>query len=86
MNKYAAQAQRYWEAHRPAEYAQMADRDQFFTRLGEQISYQVAELARELEGNPRAGESYVAKVGRLSNAKQAAEEQVLRETLPAAEA
>lgn len=85
MNKYATQAQRHWEAHRPTEYADMADRDRFFTMLGEQISYQVAELARQLEGYAPDGESYLAKVGRLATAKSTAEAQVLRETLPAAE-
>lgn len=85
MNKYATQAQRHWETHRPTEYADMPDRDRFFDRLGEQISYQVAELAREMEGHAPAGETYLAKVGRLAAAKSTAEAQVLRETLPDAE-
>lgn len=85
MNKYATQAQQHWQAHRPSEYAQMPDRERFFDMLGEQISYQIAELAREMEGHAPAGESYLAKVGRLANAKSTAEAQVLRETLPAAE-
>jgi hypothetical protein len=85
MNKYATQAQRHWETHRPTEYADMADRDRFFARLGEQISYQVAELSRQMEGHAPVGETYMAKVGRLATAKSTAEAQVLRETLPAAE-
>jgi hypothetical protein len=85
MNKYATQAQQHWQAHRPSEYAQMPDRERFFAMLGEQISYQVAELAREMEGQPPPGESYLAKVGRLATARSTAEAQVLRETLPAAE-
>jgi hypothetical protein len=85
MNKYATQAEQHWQAHRPNEYAQMPDRDRFFDMLGEQISYQVAELAREMEGQAPPGESYLAKVGRLATAKSTAEAQVLRETLPAGE-
>lgn len=85
MNKYAMLAQQHWETYRPLEFAQMNDRETFFTNLGEQISYQIAELARQLEGGVQPGEAYLAKVGRLGAARRSAEEQVLRETLPAAE-
>jgi hypothetical protein len=85
MNKYALLAQRHWETYRPIELAQMRDRDRFFAELGEQISYQVAERSRQLEGGVQPGEAYVAKVNRLRAARLTAEEQVLSETLPAAE-
>ncbi len=85
MNKYATLAQRHWETHRPIELAQMEDRDRFFAELGEQISYQIAERCTQLEGGVQPGETYVTKVNRLRAARQTAELQVLRETLPAAE-
>ena len=86
MNKYALLAQRHWETYRPVELAQMDDRERFFSELGEQISYQIAERSRQLEGGVQPGEAYGAKADRLRAARSTAEEQVLRETLPAAEA
>lgn len=84
-NRYALLAHRHWETHRPIELAAMRDQDRFFAELGEQISYQVAERCRQLEGGVQPGEAYGAKVNRLRAARLTAEEQVLRETLPAAE-
>ena len=85
MNKFALLAQRHWERYRPAELAQMPDQERFFSELGEQISYQIAERSRQLEGGVQPGEAYVAKVNRLRAARLTAEQQVLRETLPAEE-
>jgi hypothetical protein len=85
MNRYALLAQRHWEMYRPIEFERMRDRETFFAKLGEQISYQIAELARQMEGSVRPGEAYLAKVERLGTAKLSAEAQVLRETLPSAE-
>jgi hypothetical protein len=85
MNRYALLAQRHWEKYRPIEFEQMRDRDTFFAKLGEQISYQIAELTRQMEGSARPGEAYLAKVDRLGAAKLSAEAQVLRETLPSPE-
>ena len=85
MNKYGLLAQRHWERHRPNDLAGMRDQDRFFAELGEQISYQVAERAKQLEGGVQPGEPYAAKAARLRATRQSAEEQVLQETLPAAE-
>jgi hypothetical protein len=63
----------------------MLDRDRFFAELGEQISYQIAERTRQLEGGVQPSEAYGAKVDRLRAARRTAEDQVLRETLPEAE-
>ena len=85
MNKYASLALAHWETYRPKELAGMSDRDTFFAQLGEQISYQIAELSRQIAGGARTGEPYLIKADRLGDARRAAEEQILRETLPAAE-
>ena len=85
MNKYALLAQRHWETYRPIEFASMGDPETFFAELGEQISYQIAELSRQLEGSGQPGEAYLTKVDRLRAVRLSAEEQVLRETLPAGE-
>jgi hypothetical protein len=85
MNKYASLALAHWETYRPNELAAMSDREKFFAEIGEQISYQISELSRQLAGSGPAGEAYLTKVARLGKAKLAAEAQVLQETLPAAE-
>jgi hypothetical protein len=81
MNRYASLAYEHWRTHRADEFAGMGDRETFFAQLGEQISYQVAELTRQLERDGPPGEAYLAKAARFREARQRAEEQVLRDTL-----
>ena len=83
MNRYAALAHEHWQKHRADELAAMGDQETFFARLGEQISYQIAELTRQLERDGPPGEAYSAKAARFREARQRAEEQVLRDTLTA---
>ncbi len=85
MNHYGEIARKHWEKYRPIEYAAMTDRDEFFARLGDQISDQITALASRLEGEAQPGETFLGKVGRLNMAKLRAQEQVLREMLPPAE-
>jgi hypothetical protein len=83
VNRYASLAFEHWQAHRAGELARMRDQENFFARLGEQISYQIAELARDrCRGGP-TDELYLAKANRFREARQQAEDQVLRQALDA---
>ena len=86
MNRYASLAYEHWRTHRADEFARMTDPGTFFAQLGEQISYQIAELTRQLERDGPPGEAYLAKAERFREARQRAEEQVLRDTLTASAA
>ncbi len=81
MNRYASLARKYWETHRADELAAMPDSEVFFARMGEQISYQIAELTRELQRGGPSGESYLAKATRFRQAREQAEAHILRQTL-----
>ena len=86
MNRYASLAYEYWKVHRPDEFARMTDRDRFFAQLGEQISFQVSELTRQLQRGGPPDEAYHAKAARFRQTRQQAEEQILRDTLMASAA
>jgi hypothetical protein len=85
MNHYGDLARTHWATYRPRQYGLISDPETFFTVLGEQISDEIAELTAVLEGQAPAGETFLAKIGRLNMARLSAQEQVLRETLPPAE-
>jgi hypothetical protein len=86
MNRYASLAYEHWRTHRADEFAGMTNPGTFFAQLGEQISYQVAELTRQLQQDGPPGEDYSARAARFRQARQQAEEQVLRDTLTASAA
>ncbi|AEB48017.1 TnpV protein [Micromonospora maris] len=85
MNRYGAQAQRHWQTFLPNRYAALiaegTDLNSYFSTLGEQAAQLIEELARELAGPDPAGEGYLDKLGRLNEARMAAEEQVLPELI-----
>jgi hypothetical protein len=85
MNQYGAQARRYWREYLPERYAQIEDPEAVFSDLGEEMAEQVVELADSIAGPDRPGEGYLGKVGRLNMARLSAEEQVMREMLPASD-
>jgi hypothetical protein len=85
VNQYGAQARRYWQEYLPERYAQIEDPEAFFTDLGEEMADQVVELTDSIAGPDRSGEGYLGKVGRLNMARLSAEEQVMREMLPASD-
>ena len=85
MNQYGSQALRYWKEYLPERYAQIEDPTEFFTNLGAEMAQQVDELSWAIAGQDPPGESYLEKVGRLNHARLAAEEEVMREMLPASE-
>lgn len=77
MNRYGLMAQRHWERWLPARYATIKNPDSFFSDLGNQASDQIDQLALHLAGDDRPGEGYLAKAGRLGQARHQAEEIVL---------
>ncbi|MFI7080941.1 TnpV protein [Micromonospora sp. NPDC049903] len=85
MNRYGAQAQRHWQTFLPNRYAALiadgTDLNSYFSTLGEQAAQQIDDLARNLAGPDPTGEGYLDKLGRLNQARMAAEEQVLPELI-----
>ncbi|WP_420118645.1 hypothetical protein [Micromonospora sp.] len=85
MNRYGAQAQRHWQTHLPNRYAALiadgTDLNSFFSTLGDQALHQIEDLTRKLAGPDPTGEGYLDKLGRLNEARMAAEEQVLPELI-----
>jgi hypothetical protein len=81
MNHYAAQARKHWQEHLPRRYATLPDPNSFFSTLGEQAAQQIEERTRQLAGPDQPGEGYLAKVGRLNEAKMRAEEEILPELI-----
>ncbi|WP_067067452.1 hypothetical protein [Carbonactinospora thermoautotrophica] len=81
MNRYGVMAKQHWERWLPQRYQQIppAERESFFTRLGEEVEVEIAELWPELAGEDPPGESYQDKQGRLNMARKQAEERVLAE-------
>lgn len=86
MSKFSAIAERHWKAYRPTEHQAMQDPETFFQTLGWQIEERVQALAMAIAGPDRPGEDFRAKFARLTAARFDAEADVLRETLPEAEA
>jgi hypothetical protein len=85
MNRYGTMAMEHWQTHRPRQYAAIPDPTGFFTTLGEQMAAQVTTVSLALAGDDPGDETFLAKVGRLNMARLRAEEQVMRQMLPAAE-
>jgi hypothetical protein len=79
MNRYGLMAQRHWERWLPARYAAIEDPDSFFSDLGNQAEARIGSLAAELAGNDQPGEGFLAKAGRLGEARHRAEQIVLPE-------
>ncbi|MEU7802641.1 hypothetical protein AB0B10_25615 [Micromonospora arborensis] len=82
MNQYGRQALNYWRTDLPSRFAQIEDPESFFTELGDEMAAQVDQLTQTLAGPDPAQEDFMDKLGRLNAARSAAEEQVIRETLP----
>lgn len=81
MNKYGQEALNNWETLAPSKLAAIANPEEYFQELGEQAANQVLDLMMELAGPDLDGETYFQKVGRLQQAKLAAQEIVSKELL-----
>jgi hypothetical protein len=79
VNQYASLARNHWRQHLPTRYAQLRDPETYFSQLGEQVEEQIEAMAEALAGPDPTDESYLQKVGRLTEARATAESTVLRE-------
>ena len=70
LNYYGELARRQWEGCLPAVYQQIRDPGAFFAVLGEVIAQRIDEIADHLAGDDQHGEGYLAKVARLTTARQ----------------
>src|ERR1022692_3565592 len=81
LNYYGELARRQWEGCLPEIYQQIRDPGAFFAGLGEVTARRIDELADHLAGDDQHGEGYLAKVARLTAAREHAQERVLGEYL-----
>ena len=81
LNYYGELVRRQWEGCLPEVYQQIRDPGAFFAVLGEVIAQRIDEHADHLAGDDPQGEGYLAKVARLTAAREHAKERVLSEYL-----
>ena len=79
MNRYGAEALRYWRACLPASYGRLEDPEEFFTLLGEQADAEIEDRYLEYAGPDGPGESAEDKQARLTQAMNRATEEVFAE-------
>lgn len=79
MNRYGVIAREHWARWLPARYAAISDPDSFFSDLGTRVDQRIDSLAAHLAGDDRPGEGYLARAGRLGEARHRAEQIVLAE-------
>jgi hypothetical protein len=77
MNWSGDLARRLWAHQLPEVYAEIHDPGEFFTVLGELIAADIDQLAAELAGDDPPGEGYLAKVQRLTSARETAQAMAL---------
>jgi hypothetical protein len=81
VNRYGEMARDHWARWLPIQYAAIEDPDSFFSDLGHQAEMRIDSLADTLAGDDQPGEGYLAKVGRLGEARHRAEQIVLTEDI-----
>jgi hypothetical protein len=74
-------ARRHWARWLPNRLAAIENPEEFFTGLGNQAEEKITALAWELAGDDPPGEPYLAKAGRLGEARHRAEQIVLNEMI-----
>jgi hypothetical protein len=79
MNYYGEMAQHHWARWLPHQYAAIEDPDSYFTGLGSRAEARIDDLADQLAGDGPPGEGYLARAGRIGQARRQAEEIVLTE-------
>jgi hypothetical protein len=73
LNYYGELTRRQWEGCLPEIYQQIRDPGAFFAVLGEVIDQRIDELTDHLAGDDPPGEGYLAKVARLTAAREHAQ-------------
>ena len=81
LSYYGELVRRQWDGCLPDVYQQIRDPGAFFAVLGEVIAQRIDEHADHLAGDDPPGEGYLAKVARLTAARDHAKERVLSEYL-----
>ena len=81
MNQYAEMARRHWARWLPGRFAAIEDPDTFFSSLGDEAEERISALAYSLAGDDQPGEGYLAKAGRLGEARHRAEQIILYELI-----
>jgi hypothetical protein len=81
LNYYGKLVRRQWQGCLPDVCRQIRDPGAFFAVLGEVIAQRIDELADHLAGDHPPGEGYLAKVARLTAAREHAKGRVLGECL-----
>ena len=81
MNQYGEMARRHWARWLPGRFAAIADPEAFFKGLGDETEERIRALAFDLAGDDHPGEGYLAKAGRLGEARHRAEQIVLSEMI-----
>src|SRR5216683_360075 len=81
LNYYGELMRRQWQGCLPDVYQQIRDPSNFFAVLGEVIAQRIDEHIDDLAGDDQHGEGYLAKVARLTAARERAQERVLGEYL-----
>jgi len=79
MNYYREMTQRHWARWLPRQYAAIEDPDNYFSDLGSRVEARIDELADQFAGDGPPGEGYLARAGRIGQARRQAEEIVLTE-------
>jgi hypothetical protein len=81
MSPLATLAQEWYQQYLPQAYEGIEDKPTFFGTLGEQAAQEIDQVADQLAGPDIPGEVFTEKLGRLTQARTAATELVLRQTL-----
>lgn len=79
MNQYGRQAMEHWRSWLPTRFAEIEDREVFFTTLGQEVAEQISDQSAEMAAREQAEGTYLDEVGRLHSIRQRVEEQVLQE-------
>ena len=84
LNRYGQMAWDHWRKWRPRMLAGIEDPQTFFSTLGQQTEQEIDELAHQIAGPDRPGETTLQKTARLREARISAESDLLplRITLP----
>ena len=84
MNRYGQMAWDHWRRWRPRMLSGIEDPQTFFSTLGQETELEIDELAVQIAGPDRPGETTLQKTARLREARISAESDLLplRITLP----
>lgn len=81
MNHYGQIALDHWAKWLPAQFAAIQNKESFFSDLGTRAELRIDEMTLAFAGNDPPAETYLAKVGRLGEARHRAEQIVLSEMI-----